>query len=62
MPTLSSGAPIFAVTDLSAAVEFYTDKLGFAVFMETTDPVPYAIVRRDKVSIHLMVDESRRGK
>ncbi len=59
---LSNGAPIFAVTELSAAVDFYTHSLGFTVFMQTTDPMPYAVLGRDGVQVHLTVDDSRRGK
>jgi catechol 2,3-dioxygenase-like lactoylglutathione lyase family enzyme len=62
MATISNGAPIFAVRELSTAVDFYVHKLGFTVQMQTTDPVPYAIVGRDDVMVHLTVDDARRGK
>jgi len=59
---LSNGAPIFAITELSAAIHFYTHSLGFTLFMQTTDPMPYAILGRDGIQVHLTVDDSRRGK
>jgi catechol 2,3-dioxygenase-like lactoylglutathione lyase family enzyme len=62
MPTLSHAAPIFAVIDLAKSIDFYLKSLGFALQMQTTDPMPYAIVRRGEIEIHLTVDDSRRGK
>ena len=62
MPTLSHGAPIFAVTDLPKAIDYYQKTLGFEVEMQTSSPMPYAIMGRSDVSVHLMVDDSRRGK
>jgi catechol 2,3-dioxygenase-like lactoylglutathione lyase family enzyme len=62
MPTVSHGAPIFAVTDLAVAIDFYRKSLGFTLQMQTNDPMPYAIMSRDDVAVHLTVDDSRRGK
>ena len=62
MATISHGAPIFAITELSAAVDFYVHKLGFTVQMQTTAPMPYAVLNRDDVMVHLTVDDSRRGR
>lgn len=50
------------MVEISKAVDFYHRLLGFNVGMQTTDPVPYAIVSRDGVAIHLTVEDSRRGK
>lgn len=62
MPALSNAAPIFAVTDLPKAIDFYQKSLGFTLTMQTNDPMPYAILERDSVMVHLMIDDSRRGK
>lgn len=62
MATISHGAPIFAVTEISKAIDFYVNKLGFSLHMQTNDPMPYAIVGRDEVMVHLTVDGSRKGK
>ncbi len=62
MPTLSNAAPILAVRELSAAIRYYEKTFGFKVAMQTVDPMPYAIVERDGVCIHLTVDDTRRGK
>lgn len=62
MSTLSGLAPIFAVKEISKTVDFYHHVLGFKVAMTTSDPMPYAIVERDGVSIHFTIDDVRRGK
>lgn len=62
MPSLSQSAPIFAVGELSRAIHFYTHTLGFTLHMQTTDPMPYAILVRDGVSVHLTIDDVRKGK
>lgn len=62
MPTLSNSAPIFAIRELSSAIDFYTNRLGFTLFMQTTDPMPYAIVTRGDIQVHLTVDDARLGK
>lgn len=62
MPTLTHVSPIFAVKDLAFAIEHYQTVLGFEIFMQTTDPMPYAILNRGAISVHLMVDPEKAGK
>ena len=50
--------PHFAITlavrDISAAIAFYRDQLGFSLEFEWNDPVDYAVLRRgENVNIHL---------
>ena len=50
---LKSVSPIFAVDDVAISAEYFRDKLGFSIFV-LIDPIPFANVERDGVSIHLM--------
>jgi catechol 2,3-dioxygenase-like lactoylglutathione lyase family enzyme len=45
-------SPEFAVPDVTAAAEFYRDKLGFKIHGYFLDPPVYAMVGRDSVEIH----------
>jgi uncharacterized glyoxalase superfamily protein PhnB len=54
MATLSRVAPELPARDLSRALDFYEQKLGFQVSMRMTE---YAIVERDGVAIHLFYEE-----
>jgi catechol 2,3-dioxygenase-like lactoylglutathione lyase family enzyme len=47
-------AAVFTVADVGASLAFYVDRLGFLVHFQMGDPIDYAIVERDAVSIHLM--------
>lgn len=47
-------AAVFPVADCAMSVGFYVDRLGFRVHFQMGDPVSYAIIERDAVSIHLM--------
>lgn len=45
--------PVLPCRDVASAIDFYVDKLGFALtFQDTSDP-RYAGVRRDDVELHL---------
>jgi uncharacterized glyoxalase superfamily protein PhnB len=50
---LKAVSPIFAVDDVVSAAEYYRDKLGFSTFV-LSEPVPFANVERDSISIHLL--------
>ncbi len=50
-------APEFPATNLQKALEYYQDKLGFRLVMQTPDG-EYAIVERDDVAIHLFQHRS----
>ncbi|MDF1837483.1 MAG: VOC family protein [Planctomycetota bacterium] len=46
--------PLFIVSDLLRAVDFYCETLGFELRMSTPDPDPFfAIVARDRVGLML---------
>ncbi|MCG2610756.1 hypothetical protein LZZ90_04480 [Flavobacterium sp. SM15] len=45
-------APQLIVPDVSKAVAFYTDKLGFSVIGLVLDPPVYGMVERDGIQIH----------
>lgn len=45
--------PTFVVSDVMAAVEFYTRKLGFTLGFTWGDPPTFAGVSLDRVSVHL---------
>ena len=47
-------AAVFAVADCGTSLAFYVDRLGFRVHFQMGDPISYAIVERDAVSIHLI--------
>jgi catechol 2,3-dioxygenase-like lactoylglutathione lyase family enzyme len=51
-PTLSSIAPFFIVRDISRALSFYCERLGFEVSHASPSPDPFfAIARRDGVQV-----------
>ena len=52
MTRLARVAPELPVSDLSSALEYYEQKLGFRVAMRMPSD-DYAIVERDDVAIHL---------
>jgi uncharacterized glyoxalase superfamily protein PhnB len=58
MASLSRIAPELPVSNLSEALEYYEQKLGFRVAMQMPQG-DYAIVERDDVAIHLFQDNSR---
>jgi catechol 2,3-dioxygenase-like lactoylglutathione lyase family enzyme len=51
---LQSFSSVFAVSDVGRSLAFFSDKLGFRVEFRMGDPVEYAIIERDMVSLHLM--------
>jgi catechol 2,3-dioxygenase-like lactoylglutathione lyase family enzyme len=50
---LTAFACVFTVSDVAAALTFYLEQLGFREQFRLGEPIPYAIVERGKVSIHL---------
>ena len=52
--TLVAFAAVFTVSDVERSLQFYVGHLGFREFFRIGDPVGYAIVERDAVSVHLM--------
>lgn len=59
MAKLSRIAPELPVSSLRESIEYYEQKLGFQVAMQTPRG-DYAIVQRDEVAIHLFQDDARR--
>lgn len=53
-PKLTAFAAVFTVKDVAKAIDFYVQKLGFKVEFKYGEPVQYAAVEHDQVSIHLM--------
>jgi uncharacterized glyoxalase superfamily protein PhnB len=50
---LTALAPVLHVKDMSAALAYYRDKLGFKVTFSWKEPPRYVCLRLDDVSIHL---------
>ena len=51
--------PILPVSDVEAAVQYYTDRLGFRIsFRDRSSPSNYVGVRRDGVELHLQWHEA----
>ena len=61
MVTLAQTIPALPVRDVSRAVEFYRDRLGFDVLH---DDAGFAVLRRDQAEVHLWQagDESWRER
>ncbi len=54
---LSHSATIFPVSDMERSLVFYRDQLGFEVTFAWEDPVSYAVLKRDDISIHLSLSD-----
>jgi catechol 2,3-dioxygenase-like lactoylglutathione lyase family enzyme len=54
-------APSIYVRDLTRALEFYCDILGFSVIFTNGSPVSFAVLRRDTASIHLCMRPEAAG-
>jgi uncharacterized glyoxalase superfamily protein PhnB len=50
---LTALAPVLHVKDMTAALAYYRDKLGFNVTFSWQEPPRYVCLRLDDVSIHL---------
>ena len=51
---LTAFAAVFTVKDVAKGIDFYVERLGFKIEFKYGEPVQYAAVERDQVSIHLM--------
>ena len=47
-------AAVFTVSDVARSLKYYLNRLDFREFFRLGDPVSYATVERDAVSLHLM--------
>ncbi len=61
-PKLESIAPVFAITDVQRARDFYTETLGFSIAFEWADeeggPIRYVILRQNDCDLHLSQSET----
>jgi uncharacterized glyoxalase superfamily protein PhnB len=55
-------AAVFTVNDVGESLETYLQQLGFREFFRLGEPISYAIVERDAVSIHLMPPSQGSGE
>ena len=49
----SHAASIFSASEIKKSITFYTQQLGFSLEFEWGDPVSYAVLRSEDVSLHL---------
>jgi len=67
MKQFKSATPVYPVSDVEKSIAWYQRALGFeAVYVnrdpDAEEPTNYAVLRRDEVSIHLMLkSEARPG-
>ena len=54
-------APTVTVSDMAAAIQFYTTVFGFEKTFENGSPVGFAILERDKAELHLSLSANHRG-
>jgi len=57
-PKLQSVAPIFLVTDMQRALDYYTRVLGFGIEWAVGEPTTHASVARDGVEISLTAESA----
>lgn len=54
-------APTLSVADMSAALKFYGNVLGFEKKFENGDPVGFVILKKDDAELHLNVCKRTQG-
>ena len=54
-------APTVTVSDMDAAIQFYTTVFGFEKTFENGSPVGFAILEKDKAELHLSLSANHRG-
>ncbi|MGN6252054.1 MAG: VOC family protein [Marmoricola sp.] len=59
--TFGRMAPCVAVSDIDAAITFYTAVLGMRVSFTNGSPTGFAIMRRDAAELHLTLVRGHRG-
>lgn len=60
-PMISRISPQFFTTDIAGTLAYYKDKLGFECLGTWLDPPAYAIVARDRHTIHFRCAEAPRA-
>ena len=53
-PEMVGAATVFVVSDVTVSIGHYRDALGFSVTFQYGNPVSYACLCRDEVSLHLI--------
>ncbi|HET7900791.1 MAG TPA: glyoxalase superfamily protein [Candidatus Nanopelagicales bacterium] len=56
MATITATTPILCVRDVSASLDYYTDRLGFGTTFCWGEPVSFAGVARDGFKVFLCLD------
>lgn len=54
-------APTISVTDMSRALDFYTNVLGFEKTFENGSPVGFVILRKDSAELHLSLNRNHKA-
>ena len=54
-------APTVTVSDMAAAIQFYTTVFGFEKKFENGSPVGFAILEKDKAELHLTLNANHRA-
>ena len=54
-------APTVTVSDIAAAIRFYTTILGFEKTFENGNPVGFVILEKDQAELHLSLNSDHRG-
>src|ERR1051325_4013488 len=54
-------APTVTVSDIAAALRFYTAILGFEKTFENGDPVGFVILEKDQAELHLSLNSNHRA-
>src|SRR5262245_52441768 len=54
-------APTVTVTDMAAAIQFYTAVFGFEKTFENGDPVGFVILEKDQAELHLSLSANHRA-
>lgn len=57
MPRLSHIAVILPLQEITAGLNFFVQSLGFRIHFQTENPVDYAVVKRDGITINLSLVE-----
>lgn len=58
MPDLSHFAVILPVNNMEESTSFYTHQLGFSLYASWGNPVDYAVLKRDGITINLTAQEA----
>ncbi len=53
---LTGAATVFTVRNIMTSIEYYRDALGFDVTFQYGEPLYYACLCRDEVSLHLLAE------